>query len=319
MTSPAHAHTLFDFSPLSKREIMLMEPVTGIGMPAVLVCGPEEGGFFTVSAGVHSREYIGIMAALELSRTIDPAQVKGTVLFLPCINYEGFFKRSADVFPHDGKNLNRVFPGDEAGTETQVIAAYLEREVISHSDYLLDLHSGGSSEALTPHVYFHGTAEPDVCERSEFLARCMDVPYIVRSSAENGFYSHAGQCGVPAIILERGQLGLHVRSEVEQDISDIKNVLRATGFLDDGVPARAFEPALIGGGLYTDSPVTGFWYPRVQPGQLITKGQLLGRVENVWGEILHESIAEEDGIVLYMAHTPAIEAGAPMVAYGILS
>lgn len=65
----------------------------------------------------------------------------------------------------------------------------------------MDLHSGGFCEALTPHIYFQGSAKAAVCNVSKQIARLTSVPYIVRSSAENGFYSWAGQKGVPAVII----------------------------------------------------------------------------------------------------------------------
>ncbi|MCA3843074.1 MAG: succinylglutamate desuccinylase/aspartoacylase family protein, partial [Burkholderia sp.] len=42
-------------------------------------------------------------------------------------------------------NLNRSFPGDPTGTPTQMIAHYIEHALLSRAQYLVDLHSGGSS------------------------------------------------------------------------------------------------------------------------------------------------------------------------------
>ena len=147
-----------------------------------------------------------MQALTELAQELDPRQVRGTIRLLHCCNYEGFLRRSADVVPQDGKNLNREFPGDPGGTPAQRLAAFLEQEFIERTDYLVDLHSGGFCEGLTPHLYFHGTAAPEVRAVSRRMAELTTVPYLVESSAENGFYSWAGQRGVPAILLERGGL-----------------------------------------------------------------------------------------------------------------
>lgn len=78
---------------------------------------------------------------------------------------------------------------------------------MDRTDYLVDLHSGGFCESLTPHVYYHGSAAPEVCARSLEMAKLTSPKYLVRSTAENGFYSYAGQRSVPAILLERGGCG----------------------------------------------------------------------------------------------------------------
>src|SRR6185437_13663597 len=52
--------------------------------------------------------------------------------------------------PVDGLNLNRTFPGDEAGTITQQISAYVSNVVMPLGDAYLDLHSGGSSLNILP-------------------------------------------------------------------------------------------------------------------------------------------------------------------------
>ena len=83
----------------------------GVSIPATLIKGDTPGGFMAVSAGVHSREYVGIRAVTRMASSLTPGQIKGTVLFLHCVNYEGFIKRTPDTMT-DGLNLNSVFPGE---------------------------------------------------------------------------------------------------------------------------------------------------------------------------------------------------------------
>ena len=301
----------------AKRRLFFRVPDTDMTIPVTLICGSEPGKTITVSAGVHSREYIGIEALIRLAQELTPESVRGTILLLHCCNYVGFLSRSADVVPHDSKNLNREFPGNADGTQTQKLAAFLETEIIHHTDYLVDLHSGGFCEALVPHAYYHGAATPEVCAASCRMARWTGAEYLVRSKAKNGFYSHAGQCGVPAIILERGGCGLLLEDEVLADIADVKNILRGLGFLADA-PARAYAHTMVQNGRYLDAPASGCWYPRKRPGDRIEKGELLGEIRSIYGEPLCSIRAEVDGIVLYQTASLGIEAGTPMIAYGEL-
>ena len=164
-------------------------PGTTLKYPETAIRGAQSGPKIVVSAGVHSREYVGIEAAQKLAKRIAPENVCGEITIVHAFNYDGLIKRSDDVFPGDGRNLNREFPGDANGSETQRLAAYIEREVTGKADFVIDLHSGGGYENLTPHVYFHGSAAPEVCAQSEQMARYVNVKYIVRSWAENGLYS----------------------------------------------------------------------------------------------------------------------------------
>lgn len=309
-------HDFFTFQPNSKRRAMLEVREAGLSLPAVILCGPEPGGTLTVSAGVHSREYTGIQALIELADTLDPKQIDGTVLLLPCINYDGFLQHSPDVMPQDGKNLNREFPGDEGGTETQMLAAWLERNVIARSDYIVDLHSGAYFEELIPHVYFHGTAAPEVCTVSERIARFVNVEYICRSSAKNGFYSHAGTCGIPAIILERGGCGLVRRDEIDADVADVLNILRGLGFLKDGTSAAAYAPAVMDAYDFADAPCSGCWYPFKRVGEAVQKGEVLGEIRDVFGAVAQTVRAKLDGKILIEAVSLGIEAGRPLIACG---
>ena len=278
----------------TKKKILLHVPKTGMTIPATLICGRETGKTITVSAGVHSREYIGIEALIRLAQELTPENVQGTILLLHCCNYDGFLSRSADVVPHDGKNLNREFPGTVDGTQTQRLA-----------------------ENLIPHAYYHGAAKPEVCAASCRMARWTEAKYLVRSEARNGFYGHAGQCGVPAIILERGGCGLLLEDEVLADIADVKNILRGLGFLKDA-PAISYSHTMVQNGRYLDAPASGCWYPRKKPGDQIQKGELLGEIRNIFSEPLCRIHAETDGVVLYQTASLGIETGAPMIAYGEL-
>ena len=298
----------------TKKQVTYRVPDTDITIPATLLCGRKAGKTITISAGVHSREYIGIETLIRLAQELTPEMVQGTILLLHCCNYKGFLSRSSDIMPQDGKNLNRVFPGAADGTPTQKLAAFLESEIIGHTDYLVDLHSGGFCEALVPHVYYHGAAKPSVCAESFRIAEMTSAKFLVRSETKNGFYSHAGQCGVPAIILERGGCGLLQEEEVQQDLADVKNILRGLGFLQD-LPAKIFPHRLAQNGHYLNAPASGCWYPKKQPGDRLKTGELLGEIRSIYGETLFRISAEADGVLLYQTASLGIKAGTPMIAY----
>lgn len=307
---------MIQFEKNTKKQFTLSVSGTEMRIPVTAIYGNSPGETITISAGVHSREYIGVEALILLAQQIRPEEISGTILLLHCCNYDGFIQRSSDVIPGDGKNLNREFPGDPNGTIAQRMAAFLETEVIRKTDYLVDLHSGGFCESLTPHVYYHGAAAPEVCERSEKMASMTSVKYLVRSSAQNGFYSYAGQCGVPAIILERGGCGLVCEEEVQSDVADVKNILRGLGFLRD-MPASVYDHIHMLTGFYEDAPCSGCWYPKKVPGDRISKGEVLGEIRSIYGDLLQSIPAKSNGAILYQTASLGIERNKAMIAYGV--
>lgn len=290
-------------------------PGTKLQYPETVIYGARPGRCVTVSAGVHCREYVGIQAVIELSRELSPEDICGQLHLIHALNYDGLICRCSDVFPSDGKNLNRVFPGSLCGTDAERLAAFLEQSVIRRCDAIIDLHSGGGYEHLTPHIYFHGAAAPEVCAASQELAMYADVEYAVRSQAKNGFYSYAGLCGTPAVLLERGGCGLWSESEVRADISDVKNILRYLGVLCDGKEPVKRSPQILERGVYLDSPVSGCWYPAKRVGDSVAAGEVLGRICDIFGSELHIERAEFDGVILYQTASLGIEEGCPMIAY----
>lgn len=143
------------------------------------------------------------------------------------------------------------------------------------------------------------------------------VEYAVRSQAKNGFYSHAGTCGVPAVLIERGGCGLWTDAEVSADIADVKNILRHLGVLCDGVDPIKMSPRVFDRGIYIDAPVSGCWYPAKRVGDRVNAGDSLGRICDIFGYPLHDERAEFDGIVLYQTASLGIEKNCPMVAYAV--
>ena len=76
----------------------------------------------TVIAGVHGCEYVPMAAVREWTRGLEQRELRGRVRAVPVLNVTAFRARSPFVVPEDGKNLNRCFPGDPAGTLAERLA-----------------------------------------------------------------------------------------------------------------------------------------------------------------------------------------------------
>ena len=74
---------------------------------------------------MHGYEYPPIIAAQQLIQTINAQQLRGVIILVQVANLQAFSSRSPYINPLDGKNLNRVFPGNKKGTITEKIANFI--------------------------------------------------------------------------------------------------------------------------------------------------------------------------------------------------
>lgn len=294
-------------------------PVEGCSyeLPMTIVCGGE-GKTLLVTAGVHSAEYVGIQAAIELARELSPEDVKGTVILVPIVNVSGFAHRTMSLVFEDHKNVNREFPGKPDGTICDKICWTLVKELFPKADYYIDLHCGDCYEELYPYVYYVGTAEEKVRDTALKMARQVDVDCIVASDLlTGGAYNYASSMGIPSILIERGGRGLWSREEVELDKQDVRRVMRLLESEEEVRPLRE-EAVVFHKVVYEYSEFTGCWYAEHRPGDTIRKGELLGVVKDTFGNVLWESRAEADAVLLYQVSSLNVLEDGPMVAYGIL-
>ena len=286
---------------------------TELHVPHVLLCGRQPGPTVLISAGIHNAEYVGIQAAIELSGELDAEELHGSVIILPLANRSGFENRTMSRVFEDGKNLNRVFPGDREGSEADRLANMLFEVFIKNVDAYVDLHSGDGFETLIPYAYYVGDTPAE--ETARKMLRCVNSKYCVRSRCRTGgAYNLASVHGVPSVLIERGQLSLFSREEVEADKADVRNILRCLGVLPGETQSYPKTELLE---YDDDAPCTGCWYPEKRPGDFFRKGEKLGEIRDYFGRSLFTVLASRDGVLLYQTASLNIIEKGPMVAYGV--
>lgn len=286
-------------------------------LPAAVLHGEQPGRTMLITAGVHSGEYVGIQAAIELSQKLKIEKVTGTVIIVKVMNRTAFEKRGGSLGYADQKDLNRVFPGKEDGTETERLAWMVAKELLPAADYYIDLHSGDDYEQLTPYVYYAGRADREVSAMSRRMAEQVDVPYMVKSDvASGGAYNYAASQGIPSILIERGGMGGWNNEEVRSTRRDVRNILCHLGMYQGQKDYRTYYPLEVTDVCYQDASQDGLWYPCRKPGDMIHRGEKLGEVRDYQGNIKEISIAEFGGVILYQTGSLQVMGDSPMIAYG---
>lgn len=288
-----------------------------IVLPGTIICGKLPGKTMLITGGVHSGEYVGIQACVELGAELQPEKTVGTIVILKVLNRPAFENRAGSLGLSDGKNLNRVFPGNPNGTEMERLAWAITKEVYPKVDYYIDLHSGDDFEALTPYVYYAGKAAQEVTEVSRKMAEQVDVPYMVRSMVSSGgAYNYAASRGIASILLERGGMGAWTSEEVNSDKRDVRNILSSLGMYQIRRDVRNYVPMEVTDVRYQAASEDGLWYPAAKPGDMVAEGALLGTIRDYNGKLRETCRAEYTGVVLYQTGSLQVTEGGPVVAYG---
>lgn len=268
-------------------------------------------------AGNHGDEYEGQVALTRLAQRLSPTDVSGQLIILPAANTPAAIA-GLRTSPVDGGNLNRCFPGNPDGTPTEVIAHYLEHVIFHRADFLLDLHSGGSSLIYLPTALVkRGQSESDNALRLG-LIDALGLPFALTfDSDESGPFATsaiARQGGV-GITTELGGGGLIDPAHLRLIEAGLKRYLRRVGVCPrlETEPAR-HQPRILFADddtQYVYARSEGLFEPLAELGEQVTNGQPAARIhrpERPWCEA-EELAFESDGLVICKRAMARSEAG----------
>jgi predicted deacylase len=282
-------------------------------LPYLYVTGHDTGPTLIVTAGVHGDEYEGVEAIPEVYRQTDPAALSGTLFMIPICNvpaYETITRSS----PIDGLNLARTFPGDPAGTITQRIADTIATQVLPHADFYIDLHSGGMMYDI-PTLVGYIQEESELGEKSLGGALAFGAPILwghPTPVAPGRTLSSAVELGVPCVYTEASGGGLARPDDVACFTDGVINVMKWLGMHEGDPHPRPADHHLLGNGNIDQSilsPVSGYYRAEVDLLDEVRKGQRLGTIRDLFGEVTAEVQANADGVVIMLRRFHQVRVG----------
>ena len=292
-------------------------------IPITIVRGAQPGPTLALIAGTHGSEVAPIVALQRVRGALDPATLRGTVLIVHVANMPSFLGRTVYYSPIDGKNLNRVYPGKTDGTVSERIAYAITNQIIDRADFLVDIHAGDGNESLRPYTYWSPLG---LNPRADSVAREMALawgndhividtmrPRDTRASVYTQNTAHLR--GKPALTTEAGYLGVATEEMVQRNVDGVFRLLRYLRMVP-GQVELVRQPLFFERAEVIRSPATGVWHPRVERGQSVQKGALIGILTDFFGDQLAEIRAPFGGIVLYVVGTPAMSQNEPMGMIG---
>ncbi|MBP0463060.1 succinylglutamate desuccinylase/aspartoacylase family protein [Roseomonas sp. PWR1] len=253
----------------------------------IVVVKNGEGPTAFFSSGNHGDEYEGQVALTNLIKWLEPGMIKGRVIMLPMANYPAALI-GRRVSPIDDLNMNRIFPGDPDGTVTRQIAHYIDSELITRADLVIDLHSGGSSLNYIPTALAKQSADPALYAKQLAALRAFGAPYTYIQGGAQGqggdqtLGSGADRRGRISLGTELGGAGAVNASGLAIAERGLRNLLVHLGILgrehwvEPPVATRFLD--VRGPEMYVYAPENGVFEPLVELGDEVVPGTPAARI-----------------------------------------
>ncbi len=200
-----------------------------LAIPVLTITGAQPGPRVGVSAMVHGDELDGLLIVRELWRTIDPAELTGSLWMMPVANPLAMEAISRNT-PIDMLDMNRLFPGQPDGWLSEQQAFAITTGFINQVDYLVDIHAGGTF----PWVDYCYALNDEAFSRA-FLSALLYKPSQMFPATTA---SVAIARNIPICVVEIGG-GYHDQQEhVRDGVRGVRNMLRYAGVLSGAVETR---------------------------------------------------------------------------------
>jgi uncharacterized protein len=265
----------------------------GYDIPVAVLHGARPGPVLAVVSGAHGTEYASIIAVEQLIDEVKPADLSGTLILVPIVNLPSFERLVPHLNPTDNKNMNRFYPGNPGGTQTERASAIITREIIERCDHLIDFHGGDLDENLRPYSYWTVTGNKAQDEASRAMVLAFGLDHIIVSTDRPK--DKAASRYLEGVVNVLGQLKMSARA---------------------ATPVA--RPIWIDPLLSVTSEYDGVFHPLVNRDAHVAKGAKIGRITDYLNRPLQEVVAPDAGVVLFVRAVPSLKKGDTLASIGVV-
>jgi len=296
----------------------------GYDIPVVVIHGARPGPVLAVASGAHGTEYASIIAVEMLIDSVKPDDVAGTVILLPLINVPSFERITPHVNPTDNKSMNRFYPGNPSGSQTERASSVIMKEVVERCDHLIDLHGGDLDENLRPYSYWTVTGNQKQDEFSKAMVLAFGLDHIIISAdrpkdptAARFLENAASTRGKPSFTAEAGRSGPVDIADAARLSAGVKNVM-AHLKMGGAIAAPVRNPVWVEKIVSLAADRDGMFHPLVDRDAHVAKGAKIGVVTDYVNRPLQEITATDEGIVMFIRAVPSLKKGDTIVNIGVV-
>jgi len=269
-----------------------------VAIPIMIVNGSNPGPKLCILSGTHPCEYPPIDAAIRMYNETDPTKLKGALLIVPVLNVAAFWSTTPYLNPDDNLDISILYKV-EGGSISHLIAKSILENVLTKSDYVLELHGGDILEDVVPHTEYELTGDSNLDSMEAGLAKTYGLRFVVETAPPLARPS----IGRPRIVAEAGREGRLEEEFTSMHLRGIRNVMKRVGMID-GAPILPADQLVVRKRYEIFCETAGMFYPSVKVGDMVTKGQLLGTIKNIQGQVAEELTAPHDSAVKLVMTNP---------------
>jgi predicted deacylase len=283
-----------------------------IRIPIMVARGAKDGKVLGLTAAVHGNELNGIPVIQRLFNEIDVNELAGTIVGVPVVNIPSLVRKKRRFI--DGTDLNHIMPGKPDGNVSQVYAWRIVERIVKQFDFLIDLHTASFGRVNS---YYIRADMSDETVRQ--MAQLQNPQIIVHNPPSDGtLRGTAAELGIPAITLEVGNPNTFQKGMIREGLTGIHNVLDYLEMLESEreEPDEAIVLCKKSYWIYTDTGGIMTVKPKVT--DMVKKGEVVATIRNIFGDILKEYRAPEDGVVIGKSTNPINQTGGRILHLGIV-
>lgn len=275
-----------------------------MSLPLQVVHGKRDGPCLFVSAALHGDEINGVEIIRRLLHLPLLKKLRGTLLAVPIVNVYGFVNRSR--YLPDRRDLNRSFPGSEKGSMAARLAELFMEEIVTRSDYGIDLHTGAIHRENLPQI----RANLDDPETAR-IASAFHVPVLLNSDLRDGSLRQvAAERGIPILLYEAGEALRFDERAIRAGVKGIVAVMRDIDMLPaTNRPRRPTEPLIARASYWVRAGCSGILRITAPLGARVRKDEAIGIISDPFGHHEQEVLANSPGIIIGRTNLPLVNEG----------
>ncbi len=294
-------------------DIARLHTHTKIEIPVIVERAREDGPVLLLNAGIHGNELNGVEIVRELLVNKYTKPEKGMVISIPTLNVFGFLNQTRE-FP-DGKDLNRSFPGSKNGSLASIFAYHMMNEIVPHTDYCIDFHTGGAQRFNTSQLRISRN-DNELLE----LAKIFNPRFIVYANErDKSFRQAAGDLGKKVLLFEGGK-SLDFKQRITQrGVTGTLRVMHHLGMRDFSKELESSKnngAVIINESTWLRAKYAGLYRFFVKDGTKVEKGDIVGSISDPYGKFEYKVKMPKSGYIIGLNHAPIVYKGDAIVHLG---
>jgi len=275
-----------------------------MSLPVQVIHSKRDGPRLFVSAAIHGDEINGVEIIRRLLRLPLLNKLRGTLLAVPIVNVYGFVNRSR--YLPDRRDLNRSFPGSEKGSMAARLAEMFLEEIVTRSDYGIDLHTGAIHRENLPQI----RANLDDPETAR-IASAFHVPVLLNSDLRDGSLREvAAEHGIPILLYEAGEALRFNERAIRAGVKGIIAVMRSIGMLPATSRVRQpSEPLVARASSWVRAGRSGILRITSPLGARVRRDEVIGVISDPFGQMELEVKSSCSGIIIGRTNLPLVNEG----------